>query len=98
MPDSTRGGLKRALSGQLQRLVRRRPIYSTRSFRRDLNGNPPREGEFPGDVATGRRMDLANLSESLAGEPLGRPNQRRPETAMDIGDLAVDDAAHENIF
>jgi len=43
-------------------------------------------------------VDLVNLSESPSRESMCRADQRRPETAMDVGDLAVDEPAHEDII
>jgi hypothetical protein len=41
-------------------------------------------------------VDLVNLGESLSRESMCRADQRRPEAAMDVGDLAVDEPAHED--
>ena len=43
-------------------------------------------------------MLLFNLGELLRREAVGKPNQRRPQTAMDQGDLAIDKSADKNLL
>ena len=69
-----------------------------RSFSLDLGGHPLRKCNLPGDVAPRVGMDLVDLGELLLGEALCRTNNRRPQATMNERDLAIYDAAHEDIL
>lgn len=49
------------------------------------------------DVATRRCMLFANLRELIGVEVVRKPHQRRPEAAMNEGDLPFDQAADQNV-
>ena len=43
-------------------------------------------------------MDLANLSETLLSELLGRSNEWWPKAAIDVSDLSVNESAYKDIL
>ena len=69
-----------------------------RSFSLDLGGHPLRKCNLPGDVAPRVGMDLVDLGELLLGEALRRTNDRWPQATVNECDLAIDEAAYEDIF
>jgi hypothetical protein len=42
-------------------------------------------------------MDLADLRKAIRWNPARRSDKRRPQPPMDKGDLALDEAAHEDV-
>lgn len=48
-------------------------------------------------MATGRRVHLVERGQAVGTEAGGQADERGPETPMNIGDLAADHAADENV-
>lgn len=69
-----------------------------RRFRDDLGRHPLREGDFLDDVAPGGGVFFVDLGEVPPGEASRRTNERWPEPAVNEGDLAVDEAANEDVL
>ena len=69
-----------------------------RGFSRHLGGDPLRKRNFPGDVTPGVSVDLVDLSKLLLGKTVRRANKRWPQATMNERDLAIYDAAHEDIL
>ena len=65
---------------------------------RNVRRHPLRERNLATYVATRWRVLLSNLSKLLGREALGEPNQRRPEPAMNQGDLAIDEPADKDLL
>lgn len=67
-------------------------------FSLDLGGNPLRKRNLARDVAPRVGVDLVDLGELFLGEALRRTNKRRPQATVNECDLAIDEAAHEDIL
>lgn len=63
----------------------------------DTRRNPLREGDLLSHVMSRWRMYLAHLCKAVRWKLLRRPDKGRPQSAMNEGNLAVDETAHENI-
>jgi hypothetical protein len=64
----------------------------------DLCGNPLRERDRLGEMAAGRSVHLMHLSEVFAAKPSRSANHCWPKAAVNLGDLALDEAADQDLF
>jgi hypothetical protein len=67
-------------------------------FRGDLSGHPPGKRDLLADVAPRGRVHFMDLGKAFLWKALRRANERRPQAPMNEGDLAVDEAADEDVF
>ena len=57
-----------------------------------------REGHLVIYVAPGWRVLVPDLSQLLRGETAGDPNQRRPEPAVNQGELAINEPTNKDLI
>jgi hypothetical protein len=64
----------------------------------DLRRNPLWKGDLVTYVATRCRVLLSDLSKLPGCKPVSQAAQRRPEAAMNEGDLAIDEATDKDLL
>ena len=69
-----------------------------RRFRADLSRHLPGKRGLLGGVAPGGRVNVMDLGKALLRKVLRGANERRPKAPMNEGDLAVYEAADEDVI